>query len=552
MTHVGDLYLNPETKEVAMMSSEPVSQENHEQASIQDAKPLTKKEVFSQAVNTLKQSLTEEENPEEKLKMAIDFMKQSLAQEGTPRFKDFWDAKNLCLPLFKEKLSQSIKEVYWAKYTELATEAKRLKEILEEQSSFAIEQIELALKALASDVHKAQQSHDDTSESSLPRSLPLPKDSMELYQSSCQLITKYVHLTTKLKALREEVISTEMRVRHKNRFLKEMSDLGDAFIPKKKELIRAVSSQFIQDVEHFVAMHFDLVSKVPKSDNINLKQLRNHIQSLQDVAKKLSLNAHAFSKSRELLSQAWELMRVLDKEKKKEFSEKKAKQQQLIEKASSLLEEAFACFNEQPAKSEQEILSKKEAVIAEIEKLDLHYHEKKQMKSQVFAKCEELVKPFVEKKAAIEKKKKEEFKEKSAKFEQYKDSIKDLIMSKSQASYHDLLEAYNNFNEKRKEFSFAKTDSSYLEELRRDLYETILLKRENEIEQDQECLQKLYADWEKFKEQTRERLELYRKEESLSGFDFEKAMIFRELKDLEKARLDRAVDKMQQLQDQLD
>jgi hypothetical protein len=111
---------------------------------------------------------------------------------------------------------------------------------------------------------------------------------------------------------------------------------------------------------------------------------------------------------------------------------------------------------------------------------------------------------------------------------------------------------YESFNDKRKEFFLSKADAAYLEEIRRELYETILLKRENELEQDQESLQKLYADWETFKEQTRERLELYRKEESFSGFDFQKAMIFRELKDLEKARLDRAVEKLQQLQDQLD
>lgn len=532
-----------------MMSTEPVSQEKHDQTSAEDTKHTSKKEIFSQAVHALKQSLLEQDNPEEKLKMAIEFMKQSLAQEGTPRFKDFWDAKNLCLPLFKEKLSQSIKEVYWARYTELASEAKRLKEILEEQSSFAIEQIELALKALALDVQNAQNASFDIT---LPGHLPLSKDSIDLYQSNIGLITAYVHLTTKLKALREEVLATEMRVRHKNRFLKEMSDLGDVFIPKKKELIKAVSARFIQDVEAFVSKHFDLVTKTPKSEDINLKQLRDHIQSLQEVAKKLSLNAHAFSKSREYLSQAWELMRLVDKEKKKEFSEKKAKQQEMAVHASALIEEVLTLLHATPAQSEKEIQEKKEAVVAEIEKLELQYHEKKQMKAKLFAGCEALLKPFMDKKAAMEEQKLQELREKNARFEQYKDYLKALMINNDQASYHDLVEAFERFNEKRKEFSLTKTDGAHLEELRRDLYETILLKRENEIEQDQESLQKLYADWEKLKEQTRERLELYRKEESLSGFDFEKAMIFRELKDLEKARLDRAIEKMQQLEDQLD
>jgi hypothetical protein len=110
------------------------------------------------------------------------------------------------------------------------------------------------------------------------------------------------------------------------------------------------------------------------------------------------------------------------------------------------------------------------------------------------------------------------------------------VLNHNQTSYHDLMTTYESFNDKRKEFFLSKADAAYLEEIRRELYETILLKRENELEQDQESLQKLYADWETFKEQTRERLELYRKEESFSGFDFQKAMIFRELKDLENSK----------------
>jgi hypothetical protein len=172
-----------------MMSTESVSQEKHEKHLNKDGNHALKKPVFSQAIIVLKQTLSEQENPEEKLRLAIEFMKQSLAQEGTPRFKDFWDAKNICLPLFKEKLSQSIKEVFWAKYTELATEAKRLKEILEEQASFAMEQIELALKALACEVEQKDQ---HSMHEGLSYDLPLPQSSLDLYRLSCGLIKKYV------------------------------------------------------------------------------------------------------------------------------------------------------------------------------------------------------------------------------------------------------------------------------------------------------------------------------------------------------------------------
>jgi hypothetical protein len=331
-----------------------------------------------------------------------------------------------------------------------------------------------------------------------------------------------------------------------------MSDLGDAFIPKKKELIFAVSAQFIKDIEEFVDKHFDLETKTPRNADINLRQLREHIQSLQEVAKKLSLNAYAFSKSRELLSQAWELMRSLDKEKKKQIQEKKVQQELSLQRGMECVEQALACFKEQPAHSEQEVLVKKEAALKAIDSLDLNYHGKKQLKAKLFAECEICLKPFHEKKVALEEHKKQQLAAKSAELEQFKDLLKSYVLNHTQVSYHDLMTAYESFNDKRKAFSLSKAETAYLEEIRRELYETILLKRENELEKDQESLQNLYADWETFKEQTRDRLELYRKEESLSGFDFEKAMIFRELKDLEKARLDRAVEKLQQLQDQFD
>lgn len=522
------------------MSTDPVSQKEHEQALQQDPKSFQRKEVLSSAATTLKASLAEQDNPEEKLKMTIEFMKRSLAQDGTPRFKDFWDAKNLCLPLFKEKISQTIKEVYWAKYTELATEAKRLKEILEEQSSFAIEQIELALKALSQYIS----SEPESAPLQIPQDLYLSQESKELYLSSAGLITKYVHVTTQLKALRKEVIATEMRVRHKNRFLKEMSKLGDVFIPRKKELIKQVSVQFLSDVERFVFDHFDLKEQKAVSETMNFRNIRDQIQGFQELAKKLSLNSHAFSKSRELLSHAWELMRRLDKEKKKELSDKKAIQQQLFEQTEEKIKQAFAA---QVSESEHVVVSKKQELLKEIEMLDLGFHEKKLLKTHAFEMCEELLKPFKERKAAFEVKKQAELAEKAAQYEQYKDFLQSLVTFGNQTALAELNAAYDGFDEKRKELHLSKSDTTYLEELRKELYETILLKRENELEQDQESLQNLYASWEKFKEQTKERLEHYRKEESLSGFDFEKAMMFRELKDSEKARLDRALEKLAQL-----
>ena len=69
---------------------------------------------------------------------------RSAPQPQSPHFKDFWEARRLCLPLFKENMNPKSRSLLWAEYIEISAEARKLKEILDEQSPFAVEQIELA------------------------------------------------------------------------------------------------------------------------------------------------------------------------------------------------------------------------------------------------------------------------------------------------------------------------------------------------------------------------------------------------------------------------
>jgi len=107
-----------------------------------------KDELFSKFLQEL-EDLTE---PENKLKHVIDFMEKSLAQNGNPQFKSFWEARKLCLPLFKENINPALRTQLWKSYGELSHEARRLKEIFDEQSAFAVEQIEMAVTALEADI----------------------------------------------------------------------------------------------------------------------------------------------------------------------------------------------------------------------------------------------------------------------------------------------------------------------------------------------------------------------------------------------------------------
>ena len=55
------------------------------------------------------------------------FTRIALSQPGMPRFKDFWEGRRLCLPLFKENLTPKVRSQLWAEYIELSSEARRFK-----------------------------------------------------------------------------------------------------------------------------------------------------------------------------------------------------------------------------------------------------------------------------------------------------------------------------------------------------------------------------------------------------------------------------------------
>jgi hypothetical protein len=48
-------------------------------------------------------------NSEKKIRLSLEFMRQTLSQGSSPRFKDFWEVRKLCLSLFKEDMPISIR-----------------------------------------------------------------------------------------------------------------------------------------------------------------------------------------------------------------------------------------------------------------------------------------------------------------------------------------------------------------------------------------------------------------------------------------------------------
>ncbi|MEI8299980.1 MAG: hypothetical protein WCG10_00005, partial [Chlamydiota bacterium] len=483
-------------------------------ADIKKEKPLIRRPQLSEALIGFKEEFEKQENIEEKLKMVISFMKGTLSQVGTPSFKDFWEAKNMSFPLFKDKINPFVKSELWVEYMNLSTEAKRLKAILEEQSDFIVQQIDLAIQALEADLSYHEKSMVE---------LKLPAESSDkeaFYEQKQHEIQFYATLTSRMKELRKEIIATDMRIRHKNKLLERLSVIGDRFIPKHKELIKIVNQSFISDVTSFMESSFVLEEGRVKTGVSNFYKLKEEIKYFQHLAKKTSLNSQAFATTRVILSQCWEILQTCEKE-KKEASKA------YLEEASSLIRSFSSSFETSPAASQEQVYQKSREVILAIEKYNLAYADLKYLKNELKQAQEEALKPILlQEKEAFNRLHAKEI-SKKAELELFKQEIHQITSNSHEQSLKDLEMLFEVFDDKVASFKLDLKDEFQMCEMKWTLYENLLLKKEKETHLDDiDNLQNLGYAWELFREDTRSRLEKYRKSMGSSGFDFEKAMLY--------------------------
>jgi hypothetical protein len=238
---------------------------------------------------------------EEKIRLYLDFMRAALSDK-TPRFKDYWEAKRLCLPLFKEVLPANSRSTLWAEYIEISTEARHLKDTLDEQSAFAMEQIDLAIQAIEADLEKFDELVAQTSHWTLPDQCESLRPKKEFYNKIQRELDLLNTLAARVNTFRKEVIRTEMRIRFKNKFFDRLSKAGDKVFPRRKELIRQISTEFLNDVKNFVEKH----CAAEGMKDIPIFALRDEIKALQILAKELTLDTHTFTQTRLELSKCWD------------------------------------------------------------------------------------------------------------------------------------------------------------------------------------------------------------------------------------------------------
>ncbi len=255
-----------------------------------------------------------EESVDAKVRFCLEGMEKALEEKKAPRFREFWQMRQRCLPLFKEAMPPKLRAQLWSRYIELATESKRLKEIVDEESAFLVEQIELALQALERDVGLQQYPPDrDLGVNNLAM-----KGRGEAYCSLQGELRGLSAYAARIQALRKEVLGIEMRIRAKNQLLSRLSLCGDQVFPKRKEGIHTLSSWFLEDVSVFIETHFhqEEIRSLP------FYALREEIKALQAVAKVLMLDAPAFTQSRLQLSACWDQLKEKGRQIKKQREER--------------------------------------------------------------------------------------------------------------------------------------------------------------------------------------------------------------------------------------
>lgn len=477
--------------------------------------------------------------PEEKISYGLQFMRESISQEGSPRFREFWEGRRLVLPFFKENLNPAIRSNLWNEYVELTVEARKLKEILEEQSVFAMEQIDLAIQSMEKEITDFAQALQSAPEIVLDQSITIQKRASH-YQAMQQPLNLLNSLASRLNALRKEVIKTDMRIRFKTKFFKRLSELGDHIFPKRKEWIDQISADFEQDVNHFVTEHFQ-GSEVVGAPYF---AIREEIKALQGMAKIFTLTSGAFTRTRLRLSECWDKVKVLEKEHKKEIFEKR---QASSERTAALQAKINLLKEQSPTLSEPELNREIDAISQEMRNVPLQREDVRYLREELYKLREPHLAAQEQKAKELLEQEKEKLRIKREQIAAFKDRVAQLLKEGDAFAFDVLQQNFASLEADLSRMDLSKVEKQQMERSLRPLKDLLVDKKEHSLlnlsEDDKKTLENLKLVLQQRKERRQEikdQLDIYRKLLGGSNLDFEKAIHYQELLEQEKERLEKA------------
>lgn len=508
---------------------------------------MEEQELPKQETSEFLKKLEEISDAEGKLRASISFMREALAQKGTPNFKGFWDVRKQCLALFKEPLAGPVRAQLWADYIELTREGRRLKNILDEETAFAVEQIDLAIASLEKEIETFHENPEkalsEVPDFEFPNEPAVLKERSTFYRRLQMQLNALNVYASRINSLRKELIRTEMRIRQKNQFFQRLSHLGDRVFPPRKELIHQVSEAFTEDVIRFVEANFSDENFSHEKARRSVFYFREEIKNLQSTAKMLTLNTHAFSKTREQLSRCWDKLKGMEKELKKEF----ASQKQKSGENTAQVQERIKAFEADYAEGKYAVedgYKELEAIGRWMREIELTRNDVLLLKDQLAKAREPLDRKRTEEDEARRQKQTAFEQARIEKVEQFKHEI-DALAQKITKEEVDVLLA--RLEECRKTFStisMMRVERQQIERKLKSIRDQIADKQEQTLlalsDDDRETLDNLKNILSQRKERRKEikaQIEEYRKISGGSDLDFEKAIRVQELMNAEKERL---------------
>ncbi len=471
----------------------------------------------------LEEGLAKALNPEEKIRACLGHMSKALAASGPVRFKDFWEGKKHCLDFFKDLSASRLRSQLWNDYTELSNEAKRLKEIMDEQAAFAAEQIDLAITSLEEEFKNYE-----TLVAQVPE-IPLLGDSIALRgnQESYRVVQKELHLlshvASRVNALRKELVKTEMRLGLKSKLFDRLSACGDLVFPKRKELIKKISDLFLADVEQFITSCLSL------RQGQSLYDLRTEVKVLQALAKELTLNTQAFSETRLKLSACWDRLKEEEKLKKKEFDDRRTSSRQGVEEISKMVENLAQKIAENIDIQEVETLER--AILDEMRAKPLTRDDIRVLRESI----EQAKNPLFEKmeKEKQERKQQQEEMERSRRAAVLEIKKELTALQQSTEEANAVFTKLSSIKEQMAGLSLTPADKKSMEREIVAVQDAVAKRKQQKLlsAQDKAALDELYQLLNERKvrrQEIRAIVENYRKAIGGSGLDFEKAMLFQE------------------------
>ncbi len=480
------------------------------------------------------------ESVEDKLKFVLGKMKEAVADEKSLNFKLFWEARHLSLQLFKENLHPVVRAKFWNDFVELSKEAKCLKAILDEQASFTIEQIELAIIGLEKDIGLYSTLLGQMEAVQLPVKSVILEKRKKYYADLQKELNLLNVFTSRIHSLRKEVLKTEMRVKFKSKFFKLLSTVGDNIFPKRKEFIREISTNFISDVEYFSVNYF------PEDGNFKVPfyVLKEEIKKLQNVSKIFTLNTKAFTQVRMKLSECWDKLKKIEIQYKKEMEEKK----DIFEQNKKTVQEKIQGFahkcrsSEEPA--EHVVTRETDEILKFMRTIELSSRDVKFLKDALYQAKRPLLEKEEIKAAKAREVKEEKNKARILAIGELKEQIQKAVEQGAEKNSTELSEQSKSFTAEMRNLHLTKAEKQPLEKQLKLLKELINDKKDQALlslsSAELESLSHLKGALENSearRKEIKDQLEVLRQMASGSDLDFEKAISYREQIEKEKERL---------------